>query len=290
MLKNLGKFAGYFDRDFAWKIRWRMRHDRNPLFSLLADKLKVKEFAAERGVEAAKVWYVTDTPETIPFDHLPLNCFIKANHGSGWNIIRLNGDFYRFGNGKKLSGSDGSLIDERLAESFRLSREECIGLCRNWLNRRWARCEWGYQDISPKIFVEEILFAQNGKELMDYRLYTFQGVVKAINVGSPSLRRNQENIFFDPNWNEIELTEYREKVPDSIPVKPDSLSEMIRIAETLGKGMDFLRIDLYNSLDGVRLGEITLYPERGQRDTPTSCRRFNRWLGEQWALDGERAH
>ena len=66
--------------DFSWKIRWRMRHDRNPLFTEIQDIYKVKAYAKARGVISAEVFHVTDDPETIDFDSLPKEFFIKANH------------------------------------------------------------------------------------------------------------------------------------------------------------------------------------------------------------------
>ena len=85
--------------DFSWKIRWRMRHDRNPLFIELADKFKVKAYVQSRGVKTSEIYYVTDKLETIPFDSFPEIYFIKATHGSLWNILCKKGEYYLFGNG-----------------------------------------------------------------------------------------------------------------------------------------------------------------------------------------------
>ena len=81
-------------KDFSWKMRWRMRHDRNPLFVTVQDKYKVKEYAQKRSVRTAELLYVTDKPETIPFDSLPENYFVKANHGCDWNILCKAGKLY----------------------------------------------------------------------------------------------------------------------------------------------------------------------------------------------------
>ena len=106
--------------------------------------------------------------------------------------------------------------------------------------------------------------------------------MKAINIGSRTYRREKLNVFFYPDWSEIKLTAYKDAVPDPLPAKPDNLTEMIQIAERLGKGLDFIRVDMYDTTDGLVLGEMTVYPERGARRTPTACPKFNRWLGSQW--------
>jgi len=281
----IGRLTGLTEKDFAWKVRWRMKNDKNPIFVILQDKYKVKEYAQDRGVRTAKLLFVTDRPETIPFDQLPRNCFIKANHGSGWNIYCVDSEFFNFKNGKSLVKPDGSLMDRNAAMKYKLTQEECIYLCKKWLRRRFSKEEWAYQYIEPKIIVEEALISIDGKEIKDYRIYTFQGVVKAISVGSPTYRRNRENVFFDPNWKEFKLTKYKEKVPDPLPGKPDNLQEMIRIAEWLGNGLDFVRVDLYDTTQGILLGEITIYPQSGHINTPTACPKFNKWLGDQWVLD-----
>lgn len=117
---------------------------------------------------------------------------------------------------------------------------------------------------------------------MDYRLFTFDGKVRAISVGSPTYRRKKWNVFLTPDWEVIPLSSYSEALPDRLPEKPFLLQEMLEAASRLGEGIDFARIDLYETAEGIRLGEITLYPEGGDRNTPTSCPRFNRWLGSFW--------
>jgi hypothetical protein len=64
------------------------------------------------------------------------------------------------------------------------------------------------------------------------------------------------------------------------------LNEMIAAAERLGRGLDFVRVDLYHSTYGVMLGEITLYPESGVQNSPTACPHFNQWLSGFWQHPG----
>ncbi len=269
-------------RDFAYKVRQRMQFDRNPVFITLQDKHAVKAYAQARQVKTAEVFFVTDDPTTIPFDKLPDTCFIKANHGWNWNILRRDGAFFLFEDGRDVLGSDGS-VSHAAAIKREISQEACTALCCTWLQTRHNSAEWVYQEITPKIIVEEVLEATEPGEMPDYRLFTFGGVVKAIDFDTPSHRKDELSCYFDTSWREIPLTPGER--PARLPPRPDNLSEMLAIAERLGAGLDFVRVDLYNTTKGIYLGEMTLYPDSGNIDTPTKSRGFNTWLGNQWELD-----
>ena len=71
------------------KLRWLNIYDAEPLKSVCADKLKVKEYAkkitgVDLGVPTIAVW---DKAEDIDFSKLPEQFVLKCNHGSGMNII-----------------------------------------------------------------------------------------------------------------------------------------------------------------------------------------------------------
>ncbi len=268
--------------DFAAKVRLRMAFDRNPMFPMLQDKLASKRYACHRGVESARVIWEGTSPDAIPFDDLPARCFLKANHGCGWNILIFKGRAYNFGNGQHLCDSAGRLFDSGLLEAYALSREETLAYCRRLLSKVYSSKEWAYTQITPRLFIEEALEPATGQSLIDYRFYTFGGRVRAISLGSPDYRKLRRNLFLTPQWEEIPLTAYRELPPANRPSRPRALGDMLAAAECLGQEIDFARIDLYATTLGIRLGEFTLYPQGGQPNTPTKCPQFNRWLGQEW--------
>ena len=278
------KASYLFALDLAAKIRWRKRFERDPKFIRLQDKIAVREYAAERGVAAAGILYVTDDPRTIPFSDLPANYMIKATHGSGWNIICLNSRHYLFGDGRELvelletEGRDPS------GSKRYLGHEEVIELCRIWMHSVFNPAEWAYRHIPPRIVVEPLLQPRLGPELMDYRFYTFNGEVKAINVDSARYMRDKLEAVFDADWNLVELCRLDEALPAVLPERPATLAEMIACAGRLGEGVSFARIDFYDEANGIVLGEVTIYPQSGGRGTPTRCPHFNRWLGDQWQM------
>jgi hypothetical protein len=281
-MKSIHNLLWSLDLDFAAKVRHRMRYDKNPLHITVTDKYKVREYAGSKAVKTANLLFETDNPQTIPFSELPPNYLIKMNHGSGWNILSFDSELYLFRDGAELVNPDGSYVNTNSAKRYKLTQDRARSLSSEWLKSRYSKREWAYQHIVPRIIIEELLVAKDNRELKDYRLYTFHGEVKAILVDSPLYRRNRENVFFDPDWKEIKLTKYDEKVPHPLPEKPDSLEEMIDVAQKLGKDLDFARIDLYDTTQGVVQGEVTVYPDGGLPNTPTFCPVFNRWLGDQW--------
>ncbi|MFN8414478.1 MAG: ATP-grasp fold amidoligase family protein [Anaerolineales bacterium] len=262
-------------RDFSWKVRWRMKNDRNPLYVELQDKYKVKAYAHKKSVQTADVYFVTDNPETIPFDSLPEKYFIKANHGSGWNILFEDGQFFNYVNGENLVSRD-------LSKSV-INRDECVELCKIWLRTPYSKRQWAYGQIKPLIYIEEKVEPYEGTALIDYRCFVFNGVVRVINQDSPDYDMHT-NVFVDPSWKPFDLPGHTETPPTPFPKNPSRFSDIVKTAETLGNGFDFVRVDLFDTTKGILLSEMTIYPEGGNLNTPTSCSKFNKWLAEQWTL------
>lgn len=61
------------------------------------------------------------------------------------------------------------------------------------------------------------------------------------------------------------LTSHKERMPDNLPY-------MILLAETLSKGIPFLRVDFYNVQQKIYFGELTFYPASG----------FGRFTSNEW--------
>lgn len=278
------RLSPIFAPDLSAKIRWRMRFDRNPLFVTLQDKLAVQEYARERGVGCAPLLHATADPTTIPFDSLPPDCMIKATHGWRWNIARFDSRFYMFGDGSTLTMARDPTPDPSRDARRPITIPEVVATCQQWLRSRHNSKEWAYQRMTPRIIVEEMLVPRHGPELLDYRMYTFRGDVRAINIGSARFRRDKSNVFLRPDWSVVPLTRYVESLPESIPSCPSTLPRMVEIARRLGEGLDFVRIDLYDTTQGVLLGEMTIYPNAGRRGRPSGCPVLDLWLGSQWRM------
>ena len=74
---------------FNEKIQWLKLYDHNPLMTICADKVAVRDYIKEKIGEEYLVpaLGIYDKPEDIDFDKLPNRFVLKVNWGSGQNII-----------------------------------------------------------------------------------------------------------------------------------------------------------------------------------------------------------
>ncbi len=242
MLFHLGYWPNIrAPRSFNEKIAYRQLFAPHPLAPLLADKWRVREYVAQRGLAHIlnEVYYVTDKPETIPFDDLPDEFVIKANHGCGWNIFVKN---------------------KKYADKPRI-----INMCRKWLKMKYSKVskshETHYDSILPLILIERFLYDKKYGKPLDYKFSCFHGKPYYIEVNcykSGVLRKN----IYDINWNPMNFSH---KFPkgNHLP-RPAKLDVMLDIATCLSNKIDYCRIDLYLLNDEkVVFGEITMNPNGG---------------------------
>ncbi len=262
--KNLGyKLNLKNPKSFNEKIVWKKIYDRNPLLPTTADKYKVRDYFKEMlGKEKAKeilipLLYVTDKPETIPFEKLPSNFIIKANHGSGTNIVVRNGNY---------------------------NKEEIIKTCKRWLKTPYGleKNEWAYQKIKRKIVIEKLLKDEEGELPKDYKFHVFHGKCEMIQVnqGYFADKNNRTLTLYTPEWRKISVF-WEFKSANSI-TKPSNLNKMIALAEKLSISFDYVRIDLYSINNRIFFGEFTHYPTSGipKIDTPS----FDFEIGKHWKI------
>ena len=147
-----------------------------------------------------------------------------------------------------------------------------------------------YRDVKPRIMIEECLEEPCGAPVIDYKFWIFDGVMRRRTVNS-----NREAAMFDREGRElpvqIEFTNSTFKKGQAIapppavsagprPVLPANVATLTRIAEKLGEGFDFIRVDLYSPGGRVLVGELTSLPGGGVR--PYEPIEFERVLGGYW--------
>lgn len=70
------------------------------------------------------------------------------------------------------------------------------------------------------------------------------------------------------------------------PIKrPENYDEMIKVAEKLSAGFDFIRVDLYNVDGKIYFGELTCYPAGGL--AAFVPRKWDFIFGEKWILENK---
>lgn len=243
---------------FSEKIAYKELYDRRAILTQIADKIKVRDYVESRigSKYLQDIYQIAATPEEIDWDRLPSKFIIKTNHGSGWNIIVTN----------------KSMLDLNKTESQ----------LRKWLNTNYYDQfrEWCYKHIPRVVFVEKLLLDDQGKIPTDWKFFVFSGHAMFVQVNINRFENNQCNIY-DRNLQKVDVRYHWENFSADIAFPPN-IEEMFMLAERLGKGLDFVRVDLYNVNGRIVFGEMTNYPLAGlARFTPQE---FDKQLGDCWTL------
>ena len=129
---------------------------------------------------------------------------------------------------------------------------------------------------------ETQLLTEDGKIPSDYKLFMIGGECEFIQVDSARYEDHRRNLFL-PNWQKCEAT-FKYPEYDGALLPPASLSQMLELSSVLAMGIDFIRIDWYDSDQGLKFGELTNYPEGGSADiTPVT-------QSIQWARKWKQAY
>lgn len=244
---------------FSEKLQWLKLYNRKPEYTVLVDKVKVKEYVAsvigkEFIIPTLGVW---EDPDDIDFGELPNRFVLKCNHNSGTGMYICK---------------DKNKIDIKKIKS-----ELRKGLKENYYSRNR---EWPYKNVERRVFAEKYMEDQFG-ELRDYKFFCFDGEVKALFIASD--RSKGEHAvkfdFFDENFRHLPFTNGHPNA-DLCIEKPDSFEEMKLLAEKLAKGIPHVRIDLYDVNGKIYFGEMTFFHWSGMMPYEPEVwdYRFGEWL------------
>ena len=240
---------------FSEKLQWRKLHDRRPLLTTFADKVKVRDYVKQTVGEQylTDLYWVSDDPNTLRFEDLPNKFVLKTNHGTRWNIL--------------------------VPDKTKADRNAAVATLQGWMKDRYPpeRCEWGYHDIKPLSFAEEFLMTKEGVVPPDFKFFVFHGKARMIQV---DLDRSihHTRCLYDPDWKLLPVV-LGYPSGKGIP-RPQNFDALLACAEKLAGNIDFVRVDLYNVDGRIVFGELTNYPGGGLEDfTPPS---FDHELGRWW--------
>lgn len=229
-------------KTFTEKIQWLKVHGDIAKMTVLADKVKARNVVGEIIGDSHIIPLVGGPYKSIKeieFSKLPDKYVLKANHGSGMNIVVANGS------------PDEAYIQRR---------------ARVWLNTLygWKGCENQYFGIEPLLYAEQYIEGLDGN-LFDYKVHCFDGHPKFIQViGNRDLKKHagrQKN--YDFNWSDLGWVFEDYPAYETELKKPECLSEMYDIASKLSAGFPYVRVDMYE-IDGmVYFGEMTFTPASG---------------------------
>lgn len=224
------------------KLQWLKLYDRNPIYTTIVDKLKMKEylrgvFDEDYSVPTLAVW---DRPEDIDFDILPDQFVLKWNNDSGSIVIC-----------KDKNKFDKSNALAKLKKNAKI-------------NAYWYGRELPYKDVPPKVFAEPYLEDMETKELRDYKIFTFNGEAKLLLVASDRQTPGEDTKFdfFDMDLNHLGIVNQHANAYIT-PAPPKTFYKMKQLAERVSKGFTHLRVDFYEVNGKIYIGELTLYHGSG---------------------------
>ena len=226
-----------------------------------ADKLKAELFVPPddlpRLTLTRRLWMATSP--SLPDNDLipPGRYFLKTNFGAGNNIpVRFP-------------------LDEEMRSTL-LNKQS------KWFERRyrhgfWAG-EWRYQNISPRIFLEENL-AEEGQDIADWKLWVTGGRVQIVQVDQERSSNHIQRVY-DRDFNILPDELYYPS--DFQPgLRPPTYDNMVLIAESICTNLEFARVDFFSRNNDLYLGEITLCTYGAKKKMRSAG--LDRRLGQAWS-------
>ncbi len=251
--ENFGEDLNLDDlQTFNQKMQYQKLHCNQPIHTLCADKLAVREYIKEKVGEQYLIPLVmyTDNPKDIIPENLPdYPIVVKTNHDSGSYCI----------------------VKDKLAQDWEEVQSKMKSSLKNNYYFYWR--ERQYKGIKPTIIVEKLLQQKNGNVPYDYKFHCSRGKVLFIQVVIDRESINKINLYSPVDWQLLPFRLRHENGPALEAPKP--IKEMVHIAERLSKDFNFARIDLYVSDDQVFFGEITFTPGAG----------FDKFIPESYDLE-----
>lgn len=226
-------------KTFNEKLQWLKLYDRKPEYTRMVDKYEAKQYVAERIGEqyiipTLGVW---DSFDEIDFDSLPDQFVLKCTHDSGGLVICRNKKELNSENAKRI-------ISNSLKNNY-----------------FYAKREWPYKNVKPRIIAEKFMEDAADDALTDYKFFCFNGKAKIMYI-SRDHGKNPRTDFFDMEFNHLPI-QVRDPNAEIVPQKPEQFEQMRELAEILSHGIAHLRVDFY-LIDGkVYVGELTFYHMSG---------------------------
>ena len=234
---------------FTAKLQFLKLHDRRLVYTECADKIEVKNrvsrILGDRFV--IPTLKVLQSPEELRANILPEKpVIIKTNHDSG---------------GTKFIRDKSKVDFTELQNHF--ARKMSV-------NFFYSNMEWEYKNIVPKILVEPLMSDGTGNSLLnDYKIHCFHGIPQFIQMINDRAEGAKET-WYDADWNFLNMWYFASE--HKIVQRPKRLNEMLGIAQKLAKPFPYVRIDLYDTPEGILFGEYTFRPWGG----------YMKWNDEKW--------
>ena len=286
--RTLERLAGDDPQTYRDKIRYRLAWDRRPFLVTFADKVAMRDYVADRVGERhlPELYGVWDRAEDIDWGSLPEGMAIKAAHGSGGVIVRWDGA----PRGRHLPAvASTALWTRHLVHPDDCDVDRATALLAYWLTLSYEHGphrlpEWAYSQVPHRILAEELMLDPSRTTVApDYKFLVFDGRVSHIAVIAERFS-GERLALMTPDWEQLPVASHFGEMPEP-PPPPTSLSDAIAMAETLGEGLDYVRVDLYDPGDRLVVGELTASPGGGLAEFEPA--EYEALIGTYWTIPDE---
>lgn len=241
---------------FVEKLNWLKLYDRRNIYTIMADKYESRKLIAEKWGTKYLVPLINSwcNVEEIDFEALPNQFVLKCNHDNGVIIVK----------------------DKEKIDIEKIKKELYFHLNRDY----YKKCrEWPYKNIPRKIICEKFMENTLETQLVDYKIFCFNGEPKFIMVNSDRFSESGVKVdMYDMNWNHMNMQDGPYPMSGKLFNKPECFDEMIVLSKIISKKIPFLRVD-FNVWDNqLYYGELTFFHSAGfEKFRPTE---WDEILGE----------
>ncbi len=230
-------------KTFNEKLQWMKLYDRNPIYPVLVDKVKVKDWVSERiGQEfVIPTLAVYDNADEIDLHTLPEQFVLKCNHDSGGVVICKEKTTFNLEEAR-------AILNKRLGHDFYQEYRE-----------------WPYKMVERKILAEQYIAGDVSGDLPDYKVFNFDGVPKLIQVDFDRFTQHKRNLY-DTSWNLLNAEIQYPSCRTRYLKRPEQLDLLLDLSRKLSYGFRHVRTDFYLVQKRVYFGEMTFIHGAGTED------------------------
>ncbi len=239
--KSYGKHCNLKDpHNLIEKIYWTELHGDTTLWTLCADKYRVREYIKEKGLidYMPQLYGHWDRVNDIDFDPLPDSFVIKSNNGCGTVHV---------------------VHDKHHCNIKRLKKE-----LNKWMAipYGWSNAQLHYLRIKPCIVAEQLLSNDYSDispgSLVDFKVWCINGKPEYILVVFDRTNEDHRIEIFDTEWNyHPEFIKPRLRKEEASFKKPDCLNDILELSKVISEPFPEIRVDFYIVNKKPVIGELT---------------------------------
>lgn len=209
-------------KTFNEKLQWLKLHDRNPLYTTLVDKYRVKQWVADKIGEQYVIptLAVYNSVDEIDLDKLPNQFVLKCNHDSGSVVI----------------------CRDKTSFDLEAAKTKLGNALKN--NFYWEAREWPYKNVKRCVFAEQFMKdATMDDGSPDSQVMLFEGLPKVIDTDFSLFEWHKQKLY-GVHWNLIEK-EIKSRLCQNGYDFHANLKDAFNLFEKMREDMSVIRSEWY---------------------------------------------